>query len=112
MKLKELREDAWSKAPPRMVELVRFLNQIVGADPEAVTKLLDTYVASVNEDALDKVAPHAIVREGGFLSGLGLLSAYVNTADYRIFAAFENDDEPYGNITKFGIYEVTEETKA
>ncbi len=104
--------------------LVSYLNRLLAADPEAITKLID-HAVPVNFVAVETMFPHMVIREEvssgsekvaleqdrhatAHLSGLGIISGFTNTARYRVYAEFPNDVPPYGNITHFGLFRVEE----
>lgn len=112
-RLTPISEEAWDDdhIPQRLVSLVRYLNKIVAIDAQALTALLDEAV-STHVEGFEKAFPHMVLRRVGrehaLISGLGLLSGFVNSGQYRIFASFKNDKEPHGPITGFGIFFVSE----
>lgn len=96
--------------PERMRTLVRYLNRLLECCPVAVTALVDHKRPIPREEMerLDQVFPYIVLRgethDDAEMSGLGLLSGFVNTDRYTLFASFENDNQAYGKILKFGVF--------
>ena len=109
MKLEKMTDDEiYDEVPETMWQLMNYLNIALKYDPFGVTKLLDYDTEFVNLDKLKKEYTNIIARDNYILSVLGLLSGFVNTEKYRIYAEFENNERPYGKIIKFGAIRVTD----
>ncbi len=101
-------EEVIKEVPDTMLHLLVYLNGILKCDPESITKLIDYDVSSNNIKEIDEKCTNLILRENNKISVLGLIANFVNTSKYKIYAEFENDSMPFGNIIKFGAMKVVE----
>lgn len=95
--------------PPRLRELVEYLNRLLVGNQDAITTLVDGLVVLVDEQALRTAAPRIQLRKESLdttLSILGLLGGFANDDEFRLYAEFENDKPPYGRVIKFGVLQV------
>jgi len=116
-------EELAENIPLESILFVSYLNKILAADRTAVTQLID-HAVPVDIEGIEAAFPNLVVREtlttngenkvareqdrhfAAHLSGLGLISGFVNTNKYRVYAEFPNDEPPYGDITHFGWFRV------
>lgn len=83
------------------------LNELVAADPAAITQLIELRTP-INEKMLklsDDPAVDVVVfrdkeNEPWVLGLLGIINGFLGS-DFRIQAHFQNNEPPYGNITSF-----------
>ncbi len=94
--------------------VVDYLNELLAVDAGAVTRLLDQWEILVDGKAFEEALPQLVLRSVGphgvvALTGLGILTGFCNSENFRLFAEFQNDKKPHGNITRFGVFHVTQE---